>query len=211
MAIAFIIQALFLTSYASTTGKRFIINLRTSTKVLLEQYENISSSPRKWWWFHSASSLLPAYPQFRTTIEFRIIERLFIHQHNLSPGNDPFVHYALSLFGPGPHLILSSPRFDPPCASPDHPSTSPSPYLTHTPHPPPSSIHRIQLCPLRQRLVQPVRSRTGQCVTCQLAGTGHPRGVESAPRSSHRLRIVWRMACGVPQCALPRRQVGRHR
>ena len=86
MAIAFIIQALFLTSYASTTGKKFIMALRTSTKVLLDKYDKIEGKSRDWWWFHSAPSYLPAYPHFRSTIEFRIIERLFIYQHQLSPG-----------------------------------------------------------------------------------------------------------------------------
>ena len=71
--------------------------LRTNVKDLLHQYDGMSA--RESWWFHHGTALLPFLaPSFRTTIEFRIIERLFIYQHKLSP-EFQFAHYVNRLFG----------------------------------------------------------------------------------------------------------------
>ena len=97
MAIAFLFQALFLTSYSTTIGRTFIMALRTNVKDLLQQYDKMNV--RESWWFHHGTALLPFLaPTFRTTIEFRIVERLFIYQHKLSP-EFQFAHYVNRLFG----------------------------------------------------------------------------------------------------------------
>ena len=97
MALAFIIQALFLTLYANSAGKKFIHIMRTTPESLLLEYEKMLSDTKKSWWFHYGSSLLPQYPAFRGDIEFRIIERLFIYQHKLSP-EFSFAAYVNALF-----------------------------------------------------------------------------------------------------------------
>ena len=97
MALAFIVQALFLTFYANSAGKKFLHIMRTTPESLLLEYENMLSDSRKTWWFHYSSSLLPHYPSFRGDIEFRIIERLFIYQHKLSP-EFSFAAYVNALF-----------------------------------------------------------------------------------------------------------------
>jgi hypothetical protein len=97
MAVAFIGQAFFLVSYASTSGKRYLNALRTSSEKLLKRYKKMADNPRESWWFHHGHSLLPAYPSFRVDIEFRIIERLFISQHKLSPEFN-FANYVNALF-----------------------------------------------------------------------------------------------------------------
>lgn len=79
MAIAFILQAVFLTGYASIQGKTFIMALRTSTSVLIKAYDNLK--PVELHRFLHTSPYFPSfYPPLRSTIEFRIIERLFIAQ-----------------------------------------------------------------------------------------------------------------------------------
>ena len=97
IAISFIIQASFLVIYALTIGRRYQRSLRTNSEQLLEAYERIDDlkatdveAKNQWWWFHEGNPLFPPYPAFRFDIEFRMLERLFIHQHNLSPGNEPF-------------------------------------------------------------------------------------------------------------------------
>ena len=97
MAFAFIFQAMFLVSYASVSGKRYLAAMRTSSLDLLMKYKSIKTQPAKWKWFHYGSSLLPVYPPFRLDIEFRIIERLFISQHKLSHEFN-FAHYVNALF-----------------------------------------------------------------------------------------------------------------
>jgi hypothetical protein len=97
MALAFLGQAIFLVSYATTSGKRYLTALRTSSHKLLKQYKKMSNNPKQWWWFHHGHTLLPAYPSFRVDIEFRIIERLFISQHKLSPEFN-FANYVNALF-----------------------------------------------------------------------------------------------------------------
>jgi hypothetical protein len=97
MALAFIFQAVFLVSYASVSGKRYLTAMRTASTDLLKQYKKLKNNRKKWWWFHHGFSFLPAYPGFRTNIEFRIIERLFIYQHKLSHDFN-FAHYVNALF-----------------------------------------------------------------------------------------------------------------
>lgn len=97
MALAFITQAVFLVSYASVSGKRYLAAMRTSSVELLTQYKSIKENPLKWWWFHHGPSFLPVFPAFRLDIEFRIIERLFISQHRLSHEFN-FAHYVNALF-----------------------------------------------------------------------------------------------------------------
>ena len=102
MGLAFIGQSLFLVLFAETSGKRYLNALRTSSETLFELYEDLrrlssSKTKRAWWWFHEASSFLPTWPAFRFDIEFKIIERLFIFQHRLSPEFN-FAHYVNSLF-----------------------------------------------------------------------------------------------------------------
>lgn len=97
MALAFLAQGLFLTSYSVTSGKRYTLALRTDSKSLRKQYKNMKLNSSHSWWFHHGSSLLPAFPGFRTDIEFKIIERLFISQHKLSHEFN-FAHYVNALF-----------------------------------------------------------------------------------------------------------------
>ena len=97
MALAFIVQAFFLTLYANSAGKKFIHIMRTTPESLLLEYEKMLTNGNKSWWFHQSSSLLPHYPGFRADIEFRIIERLFIYQHKLSP-EFSFAAYVNALF-----------------------------------------------------------------------------------------------------------------
>lgn len=96
LALAFIIQAAFLVTYASTSGNRYLAALRTSSESLFVQYKLMKTKPYHSFWFHHGSSLLPKFG-FRTDIEFRIVERLFIFQHNL-PHNFNFAHYVNQLF-----------------------------------------------------------------------------------------------------------------
>jgi len=100
MAIAFVMQAMFLTAYASLKGKTFIMALRTSTRVLITAYDNLK--PVELHRFLNVSPYFPSiYPsmihRLRSTIEFRIMERLFIAQHRLSP-DFRFAHYVVKLF-----------------------------------------------------------------------------------------------------------------
>ena len=97
MALAFICQAFFIVSYASTAGKRYLNALRTSSMKLLRMYKKCRFDPKQWWYFHHGSSMLPAHPSFRTDIEFRIIERLFTFQHKLSADFN-FANYVNMLF-----------------------------------------------------------------------------------------------------------------
>ena len=97
MAISFILQALFLVSFAGTVGNQFILSLRTPVKDLIVLYELARKNAKEWWWFHHGSPLLPAFPPCRSSIEFRIIERLFIAQHKLSPEFN-FASYVNRLF-----------------------------------------------------------------------------------------------------------------
>lgn len=97
LALAFIVQALFLVSYASTSGKRYLSALRTSSETLLQQYRLLRLKPYHSWWFHHGLSVFPTFNGFRTDIEFRIVERLFIFQHKL-PHNFNFAHYVNELF-----------------------------------------------------------------------------------------------------------------
>ena len=97
MAISFILQALFLVSFAGTVGNQFILSLRTPVKDLIELYELARKNAKEWWWFHHGSPLLPTFPPCRSSIEFRIIERLFIAQHKLSPEFN-FASYVNRLF-----------------------------------------------------------------------------------------------------------------
>lgn len=97
MALAFIFQAVFLVSYASVSGKRYLAAMRAASSDLLMQYKKLKGTKKTEWWFHHGPSLLPAIPSFRTDIEFRIIERLFIYQHKLSHDFN-FAHYVNALF-----------------------------------------------------------------------------------------------------------------
>ena len=97
MALAFVTQAVFLVSYATVSGKRYLAAMRTSSADLLTQYKSLQSHPYKWWWFHYSPSALPVYPSIRFDIEFRIVERLFIYQHKL-PADFNFAHYVNDLF-----------------------------------------------------------------------------------------------------------------
>ena len=106
MALAFIFQAVFLVSYASVSGKRYLTAMRTASTDLLKQYKKLRNNRREWWWFHHGSSFLPAYPGFRTNIEFRIIERLFIYQHKLSHDFN-FAYYVNALFKVSPESFTS--------------------------------------------------------------------------------------------------------
>ena len=94
IAISFVIQAFFLVIYALTLGRRYLRSLRTNSEQLLEAYQRMCElkatdnleAKNQHWWFHEGNPLFPPYPKFRFEIEFRMLERLFIHQHNLSPG-----------------------------------------------------------------------------------------------------------------------------
>ena len=97
MAISFILQALFLVSFSGTIGQQFILSLRTPVKDLIVLYEKARKNAKEWWWFHHGSPLLPTFPPCRASIEFRIIERLFIAQHKLSPEFN-FASYVNRLF-----------------------------------------------------------------------------------------------------------------
>ena len=97
IGISFIMQGIFLVSYASTSGKRYLTALRISSDKLLKRYNRLSEGTYEWWWFHHGSVLLPAYPAFREDVEFKVIERLFIFQHRLSPEFN-FANYVNCLF-----------------------------------------------------------------------------------------------------------------
>ena len=97
IGVSFIMQGIFLVSYASTAGKRYLNALRVSSDKLLKKYNRLSMGSWEYWWFHHGSMLLPAYPAFREDIEFKLIERLIIFQHRLSSEFN-FANYVNSLF-----------------------------------------------------------------------------------------------------------------
>lgn len=97
MALAFIFQGIFLVNYASTSGKRYINALRSTSQGLIKKYKRLPKKSYGYWWFHFGPRLLPAFPAFRRDIEYKIIERLFIFQHKLSPEFD-FANYVNELF-----------------------------------------------------------------------------------------------------------------
>jgi hypothetical protein len=97
MALAFIVQAFFLVMYATFAGMRYLTIMRTSSETLVDEYRALEHNPRLSWWFHYGSSMIPGTCPLRTNIETRIIERLFVRQHQLPPEFN-FAQYISMLF-----------------------------------------------------------------------------------------------------------------
>jgi hypothetical protein len=97
MAVAFVLQASLLVSYASFAGKSYQWAARLSPEALINLYEDMNTDSWEYWLFHYLPSCLPCWPSFRADIEFRIIERLFIANHNL-PAEFNFANYLTVLF-----------------------------------------------------------------------------------------------------------------
>jgi hypothetical protein len=97
MAMGFIFQASALVCYASFAGKRYLAAERLTPDALIKLYENMKVGSYEYWMFHYLPSFLPCWPSFRADIEFRVIERLFILNHNL-PAEFNFASYLTTLF-----------------------------------------------------------------------------------------------------------------
>jgi hypothetical protein len=97
MAVGFVFQASVLVVYASFAGRRYLSAARLTPEALIEMYENLKAGSNAHWLFHNLPSFLPCWPSFRADIEFRIIERLFISNHNL-PAEFNFANYLTTLF-----------------------------------------------------------------------------------------------------------------
>jgi len=119
IALAFVFQAFFLVLYALTAGKRYLKSLRTTSAELLGLYEQmredrdrgVLKAKSDFWWFHKGNPLFPTLPAWRFDVEYRIIERFFIYQHDLSVtfcfakyNAELFKHYLAEL---GEHHAVS--------------------------------------------------------------------------------------------------------
>jgi hypothetical protein len=98
IAIAFIIQASFLLHFAIKEGDNFLKTSRTTPEDLLVQYSNMKKSSKlQTWFFEHAPYWFPTIPSFRNDIRNKLMELLFIEQHNL-PDEFRFAQYISKLF-----------------------------------------------------------------------------------------------------------------
>jgi hypothetical protein len=114
MALAFIVQGIFLSNYAASQRKKYLLALRISCKDLIEKYDESKENKISWWWFHKGSMFLPSVAPLRGDIEYKMIEKLFIRQHHL-PDEFNFAHYAVDLFkvrNIEPTVVISVPLRD---------------------------------------------------------------------------------------------------
>jgi len=106
MAFAFLIQALFLVRYIQIELTRFLKYIRLDVEVLIEDYKRmlgesnmIDETSTNWdlWIFDNMPFWLPSFSNFRDSLEFKIIEKLFLQQH-LVPDEFDFHKYISKLF-----------------------------------------------------------------------------------------------------------------
>jgi hypothetical protein len=97
MALAFIVQGLFLSHYATTQRRHYLLANRIGCSDLIELYKDMKAEKFTWWWFHHGSKFIPIFTEIRDDIEYKMIEKLFIKQHHL-PEEFNFAHYAVELF-----------------------------------------------------------------------------------------------------------------
>lgn len=104
MAISFIVQAAILIRYSSVGGKQLLTAVRQTFEDMITQYKHIEANQSNGLWnqfnhyvFHNSPSWAPFYPKLRYHIEYRIIEKFFLEQHEL-PRGFRFSKYATTLF-----------------------------------------------------------------------------------------------------------------
>ncbi len=106
LSFAFLLQALFLVRYIHIELSRFLKYIRLDVEVLIEDYKRmlgessmIDQAKTNWdlWIFDNMPFWLPSFSNFRDSLEFKIIEKLFLQQH-LVPDEFDFHKYISKLF-----------------------------------------------------------------------------------------------------------------
>ena len=106
LSFAFLLQALFLVRYIQVELSKFLKYVRLDVAVLIDDYKRMlgesnmmDQAKTNWdiWIFDNMPFWLPSLSKFRDSLEFKIIEKLFLQQH-LVPDEFDFHKYISKLF-----------------------------------------------------------------------------------------------------------------